>query len=678
MKTPLGKSYSSFRSIALLALAAITPLVLLATLVNPYYQRDEQHQLDEQLQRAAERAALAISRELQTETQLLAMLAESPRLDAPIDAQGFVLLADRLRNRLTEWSSIRVSDPGGNILVVSPPPPAPTATVVDPGSHRQVVETKTPIVGEMMAGPGGNAGFAVRVPVIRDDKVIYVLSTVIRPAALEHALDGTSLPPLWVSRILDRNGRVIAGKPTAADGPTVSSATGTSWAEGLDSGAYRTSYARIEGLDWRVAIGMPLDAYKASEKLGFWIVLSSALIAAALASLGAILLRRELVHRREQAEIVANSQRFDALSKLAGGLSHDFNNLLMGFQAGLDQLSRRRTDEARFLQVVGLMRESLERAKTSVQRLSGFTRRSDTGSEVLRLQERFDDLAALIAQTVRDDIVLDREFDVHAWPIRVDPQALEIALVNLAANAQDAMPNGGRLKLTVRNVERAERMAKSVRGPHVHISLSDTGSGIEPENIGRVFDPFFTTKGSASAGLGLSQVYSFVRRFGGTAFAASVPGTGTAIHLLLPAAQDDFAAAQTRPRLPAPGQKVLIVDDDPVVAQGVAAFLEGSVALVDTAQSGAEGLAKLKAQPFDTLVTDITMPGLSGLEFAAQARELQPDLHILLMTGYSDQLEKGAKSPFRVLAKPFARETLLEAISAGTVGDNVVPLDRRR
>ncbi|WP_052951670.1 response regulator [Devosia soli] len=668
MKMPAGGFYSSLRSLALLVLAAITPLVVLATLLIPSNQRAEQQRLDEQLRRAAGRAAIAIERELYTQEQLLAMLAESPRLDPPIDTASFSDIVERLRVRLPDWSSVRVSDPAGHLLFVSPPPAVATHTVIDLASHQKVVDDLDPQVGEMVTGPAGKPGFALRVPIIRDGKLVYVLSAVIRPSSLEHTLDNTALQPGWEARLVDGAGQAIAGGPTAISASAVA----------LEDAGYRTDKVAIEGTSWHAVVGMPVAAYNASERLDFWIVLASGIIAVAFSLLAAVLLRRELAYRRHQSEIVASSHRFDALSKLAGGLAHDFNNLLMGIQAGLDQLERRRTDEARFAQVVGLMRESLERAKSSVQRLSGFTRRSDTGSEVLRLQDRYADLAALIAQTMRDDIVLERDLDPRVWPIKVDPQALEIALVNLASNAQDAMPRGGKLKFSVKNVERAERLAQGVRGRHVHIMLADTGRGIEAEHMARIFDPFFTTKGATSSGLGLSQVYSFVRRFGGTAFAASVPGAGTAIHLLLPAVETETPAVPIV-RRPARGQRVLVVDDDPIVAHGVAAFLEGTVAHVDMAHSGAEGLERLKAQSFDTLVTDITMPGMSGFEFARRAAELRPDLSIVLMTGYSDQLEKGAASQFRVLAKPFVRETLLEAIANRVVDEgNVVSLDRHR
>lgn len=672
-----GRSYSSMRSVALLALAALTPLLILTTLVVPYYQKDEQRQLDEQLQRAAERAALSISRELHTQLELLTILAESPRLDDPLDVEGFALLVERLRVRLPKWSSIRVSDPDGRILMMSPPSNSPTSTVVDLPSHQKVVETAAPAVGQMIVGPGGNSGFAVRVPVIRKGAVANVLSAVLRPIALENALESTALQANWVSRVLDSADRVIAGKTGAVVDPMAASLP-ASWSGALDDQGFRTGYAMVDGADWRVVIGIPADVYRASEKVGYWIILASAAIVVALALLGATLLRRELTYRRQQAEIVARSHRFDALSKLAGGLSHDFNNLLMGLQSGLDQLSRRRTDEARFVQIMGLMRESLERGKASVQRLSGFTRRSDTGSEVLRLQDRFGDLIALLRQTVREDIVLDQDLDGAVWPIKVDPQALEIALVNLASNAQDAMPNGGELKLSIQNLERAERLFADIHGPHVHIGITDDGSGISAENIGRIFDPFFTTKGAGSAGLGLSQVYSFARRFGGAAYATSVPGVGTTINILLPAVRQQGPAALPKRPTPAFNQRVLVVDDDPIVAQGVAALLEGNVEHVEVAPSGAEGLRLLAERGFDTLITDITMPGMSGFDLANRAAQLQPGLHILLMTGYSEQLEQGAASRFQILAKPFARDTLLAAISQGVVPNNVVSIDRGR
>jgi CheY-like chemotaxis protein len=222
------------------------------------------------------------------------------------------------------------------------------------------------------------------------------------------------------------------------------------------------------------------------------------------------------------------------------------------------------------------------------------------------------------------------------------------------------MPQGGRLSVTARNIDNGVELAPQLRGPHLVLTAADTGVGIAPEHVSRIFDPFFTTKGPAVSGLGLSQVYGFAARSGGAALASSVLGSGTMITLALP--RTDLpadATSKSEAQASTPHLTVLVVDDEPSVAEAVANMLQNAGHHVETANSAANGLRMLATGHHDLLVTDITMPGISGLDFALEARRRYPQLGVVLMSGYSTQLETGAQHPFAFLSKPFSEQELL-------------------
>lgn len=674
------------RPFVLLLLVAIVPLLVFGAILTQWYAAREQSDFDRQLERAASRTATAVSRELQAQLDLLGIVAESPRLDFPLQQTAFAEIAERLRLRVPAWSSIRVSDPSGTLVLTSPVVENTLGTkVVDLDSHKRVAETGLPVLGNMVRGPRGNAGFAVRVPVIRRGETVYIVSALLRPALLTASLASTSLPPGWTSWIVDDRDQIIAA--TSPDVPELAPFTGASseptgiqstWSEPL-----RIVSEQLTTSPWRVVVAMPEADFTKPQTASTTLLIVSTLAVLGLGWITAVLFRREIKARQAQDAAVADWQRLDALSKLAGGLAHDFNNLMMGIQGGIEQLRRRRSDEERFNKVTGMILESVERGKTTTQRLLGFSRRSNTGSEVIRLQDRSKELLELLEQGVRENTAVVLDIDPEAFPVRIDSGALEVALVNIASNAQDAMPEGGRLSVTVRNVENGADLAPQLRGPHLVITASDTGMGIAPEYINRIFDPFFTTKGPAVSGLGLSQVYGFAARSGGVALANSVPGSGTMITLAFPKSNEPAQTkAQVGQQAGPRNQSCLVVDDEPSVAQAVAAMLEGAGHTVDTASSAAAGMELLARLGYDLLVTDITMPGMSGLDFALAARRRFPQLSVILMSGYSTQRERGAKHPFPLLSKPFTREDLLshlaDAAQLQADRSNVVSIEEGR
>jgi signal transduction histidine kinase/CheY-like chemotaxis protein len=658
------------RSIVLLALAAVIPLLLLGAVLTQLYAGREQADFDRQLELASSRTAAAVSRELQAQIDLLSIVAESPRLDAPLQSELFSELAERLRTQVPVWANLRVSDRSGTVLLTSPHiEDAIGARVVEPASHDRVVQTGLPSIGQMVKGPQGNSGFVVRVPVVRDGETVYVLSALLRPSLLTTSLQSTALPEDWQSWIVDEQDQIVASTspqtPKFAELPKL--AYGPANIEEQWSDAVRVTGKTLSTSTWRAMVAMPQADFTRPRETSLALLLLAMLTATGLSVLALVLSRNEISARRSQDAAVADWQRLDALSKLAGGLAHDFNNLLMGIQGGVEQLRRRRNDEQRFDQVTEMMLEAVERGKTTTQRLLGFSRRSDAGAEIIQLQDHADELLQLLKQAVPESIAVSLEVAADTFPLRIDLGALQVALINIASNAKDAMPDGGRLQVSIRNVAQASDITLQLRGPHVVITASDTGIGISPEHINRIFDPFYTTKGPSSSGLGLSQVYGLAARSGGTALASSVPGSGSMISVLLPKSDKlaPYRASTTPQQLP-PHLSVLVVDDEASVAQAVAGMIEAIGYTVTVASNASAGLEQLAQRQQDILITDVTMPGMSGLDFATEARRRFPQMGIILMSGYSTQLESGAQHSFPLLAKPFKGEDLLAKLGEET------------
>ena len=403
---------------------------------------------------------------------------------------------------------------------------------------------------------------------------------------------------------------------------------------------------------------------------------------------------RDITAAREQAEALAEaeealrqSQKMEAVGHLTGGLAHDFNNLLAGISGSLELIGRR-IAQGRVAEVDRYLagaRESAARAAALTHRLLAFSRRqtlapkpTDAGLLVAGIED-------LIRRTVGPEIEIDCVLGKDVWAVEVDPNQLENALLNLAINARDAMPDGGRI--TIETANRAlDGIGATVQGlspgQYVALRVSDTGTGMAPEVIARAFDPFFTTKPiGLGTGLGLSMVYGFARQSGGQARIHSQVGQGTTISLYLPrylgAAKPVETAAAAAPDEAvnaAHGETVLVIDDEPLVRMLVVDALTELGYVAIEAPDGAEGLDVLRSKArVDLLVTDVGLPGgLNGRQVADAARELRPGLPVLFITGYADTavLSHGhLDRRMYIITKPFGVDDVarrIRAILAGT------------
>ncbi|GAA0567154.1 hybrid sensor histidine kinase/response regulator [Caenispirillum bisanense] len=362
---------------------------------------------------------------------------------------------------------------------------------------------------------------------------------------------------------------------------------------------------------------------------------------------------------------LAHVQKMETVGQLTGGVAHDFNNLLQAMGGALAMIQRR-TREPSVQPFIEAGQQAVDRGTKLVRQLMGFARQESLQPEAIDIPRRIANMAELLDRALRADIRLVTRFADGLWPIEVDPTQFELALINLAVNARDAMPTGGTLVVEAANVHLPEGHASGLAGDYVRLSVTDTGLGMPPEVAEHAFEPFYTTKEvGKGSGLGLAQVYGLSRQAGGTAMIDSTPGRGTSIVMLLrrcdrvPAPDTSVAGAVPAVRRQA---AVLLVEDDRVVATTVAAALEEVGYTVPWVGTADEALSRLAGgEQFDLLFSDIVMPGrLSGIDLARAARRLQPSIAVVLTSGYSEQLAQAERET--VLRKPYRIEDLVRTL----------------
>lgn len=378
---------------------------------------------------------------------------------------------------------------------------------------------------------------------------------------------------------------------------------------------------------------------------------------------------QEQIAAREKAEnALRQAQKMEALGQLTGGVAHDFNNLLMAASSGLELMGRAKTDERRDQLEAGI-RDALQRGARITQQLLAFSRRTPVQSEMVRIDRHIDKLAELLDHSLRENISVKFDIAEGIWPVEVDVAQLDVAILNLAVNAKDAMPKGGTVCITARN-----RPGALDDGDAVEIGIEDEGVGMTSEEIEKAFEPFFTTKEvGRGTGLGLSQVYGFVRASGGDVSISSEPGAGTKVTMLLPRSSHTGYAAPQEAQDSAGdglrGLRILLVEDDPNLNVLVSEMLRELGLEVESAECGAQGLELFQTHPFDVALSDMVMPGeMDGLDLARRLREQRADFPVVLMTGYSTAAGPAAAEGLPVLRKPFTMAELTACLEATTGG----------
>jgi PAS domain S-box-containing protein len=386
---------------------------------------------------------------------------------------------------------------------------------------------------------------------------------------------------------------------------------------------------------------------------------------------------RDITAEREQAEALQaaeealrHAQKMEAVGQLTGGIAHDFNNLLQGIVGSLE-LVEKRIAQGRYQDLplfASQARASADRAGALTHRLLAFSRRQPLDPRPIAANPLIEAMEPLLRRTIGEMITLNFDLAPDLWPTRCDPHQLDSAILNLAINARDAMPDGGTVTISSRNVAGADSES-------ICIAVSDTGAGMTADVIERAFDPFYTTKPiGQGTGLGLSMVYGFMRQSGGHANILSTVGQGTTVELFLPrntnpAIPHEAGASPDSSPPPIPGDApILVIEDEPVVRAIVVEVLEDLGYRAIEAGDGPAGLAILQSEiAIDLLITDIGLPGLNGRQVADAARQTRPNLKILFMTGYAETaaMADGFLLPgMEMITKPFAIDSLAARIKA--------------
>ncbi|HEY0181374.1 MAG TPA: CHASE3 domain-containing protein [Rhodopila sp.] len=417
---------------------------------------------------------------------------------------------------------------------------------------------------------------------------------------------------------------------------------------------------------------------------------------------GFVLTITDMTKRAQSEAVLRESQKMQAIGQLTGGIAHDFNNLLTVILGNLE-LARAKTDAAS--PVVGNIERSLwaaQRGGTLTSQLLAFARKQPLAPAPIDLSTTLPELVPLLRRTLGEHIDVRFVDSAGLWPAMADPAQLESAVLNLALNARDAMPGGGRLTIELANKvldsDYARAHAEVTAGDYVMVAVSDTGHGMTPEIVARVFEPFFTTKTEGrGTGLGLAMVFGFVKQSGGHVKVYSEPGEGTSVKLYLPRAVGGSIPGMQRSGvptdLPRGSATILVVEDEAGVREIAVAILRSLGYRVLEAPDGDEGLLVFgaHASEIDMLLTDVVLPGrVRGREMAERITAMRPEVKVLFMSGYTEnsivhhgRLDDGVQ----LLGKPFKREQLARKVAEvlgsaahedASQADNVVDLRRQR
>ena len=384
----------------------------------------------------------------------------------------------------------------------------------------------------------------------------------------------------------------------------------------------------------------------------------------------------DITRQKQMDEQIRRSQRIDALGKLTGGIAHDYNNLLgviVGYAELMEMLV---ADNDKLLDYCQQIIKAGKRGSQLTQKLLSFSRPQLEESAQVDINHVLLDFREVLEKTLTVRIKISMQLQDELWPVWVDQGELENALLNLSINAMHAMPDGGKLHIATENIHLG--MAQSVlvnltEGDYVRLSLMDSGCGMDAETLQQVFDPFFTTKGDEGTGLGLSQVYTFVRHQGGAIYMDSHPGHGTTASLYFPrytgevvSESEESSEKEERNGGVPISARILVVDDEPALCLFVGEVLADQGYDVLQAESAEEALECLSRESVDLVISDVLMPGMDGYRLAQKINDLYPHIKIQLMSGYTDDKQKteaDSKLSKNILRKPMGSKEILEKVS---------------
>ena len=373
--------------------------------------------------------------------------------------------------------------------------------------------------------------------------------------------------------------------------------------------------------------------------------------------------------RMEAEQALQQAQKMEALGNLTGGIAHDFNNLLTAVMGNLELLRKRVPADSPLLRLIDNARIGAERGASLTRRMLAFARKQDLLAERIQPGQLIEEMTELLERSLDPTIVIDTRVDADLAAIEADPNQLQTALLNLVLNARDAMAGQGRIIISAHR-ERTGQRAGLAPGNYLCLSVIDEGDGMDEATLKRATEPFYTTKGvGKGTGLGLSIVHGFAEQSGGKLVLRSEVGVGTTAQIWLPSLEDVLVPTTVSQyeRCPRAEESaslnILAVDDDVLVLFNTAEMLRDAGHRVATAQSAAQALELLRAEGFDLLVTDHAMPRMTGAQLALEVRLLQPELPVLLVSGYAEIPAGTAAEKLPMLPKPFSQQVLLEKVA---------------
>lgn len=653
--------FQGLRSNALIAAALALPIVLLVVLQVVFTLEREREDVERFALARAERVMALTDAQIQADAAVMRVLATADVLER----HDWPLAYARVREVAAlnpHWRNVIIADRSANEDVLSLGRPyssdhAPLDAAII--NHHAVAREGRGCPCLYLYQPIGADG--------RYELIVALAPDSLRDLLMRH------LPDNSIAAIVDRQGAFIArsrqqeervGTPATQfvrDAITAGETSGVY--EGVTYEGFRNHSAfvvsPVTGWSTHVAIASALmerpRAYSSAAiaaGIVLALLLASGIIAWAL---------RDIAARRLAEQRMAQTQKLEAIGQLTGGVAHDFNNLLTVIIGGLNMLLKRIEDQKQ-REIAEHMLDAAKRGDRLTKQLLAFSRGKRMELTAIDLHQLAPGMEELLRRSVGTDVTIEFDLAADARWVKSDVNQLELAILNLVINARDAMPDGGRVVVSTR--------ASDTREDFIELAVTDNGLGMPREVAERAMEPFFTTKPAGKGtGLGLAQVFGAARQSGGHVEIDSAPDRGTSVRLLLPRIDPPARTeADDAPATPAPrgnGQKVLVVDDEAGVLSFVSQTLRDAGFSVREAADPGAALRILESEPPDLLVTDFSMPAMTGLELAERARANRPGLRVLVISGWADAdtLEKSAARP-DLLRKPFDERTLLDAVQA--------------
>ena len=496
-----------------------------------------------------------------------------------------------------------------------------------------------------------------------------LLQLYVRPAAIE-----ATQRTFWLD--LGDGTRVHLGSDVPAPDVLAASRSQTEGTEITGGHVWAWAHMPVPGASWALILGSPYSI--ASARVRDASLRQLGIVAALLVlvpAVGWLLVQREREAQEERRALQAQlsqAQKMDAIGKLAGGVAHDFNNLLTAILGYVSLILEDMPAGTEVHKEATHIKRAAESAAALTQKLLAFSRRQVLQPEKIDLAQLVKDTLIFLKRLLGEHIRIASQLDAEIWPVIADPVQVEQALINLAVNARDAMPEGGRLEITLRNAPMPlgeKRPDHEVQpGDYVQIVVRDTGVGMDEATRARMFEPFFTTKPKGKGtGLGLSSVWGIVNQSGGHITVKSAPDAGTTIELLLPRAPgDETERRKSGPRPAARGHEtILLAEDDPAVREFARTTLERHGFFVLTANGPEDALRIVHdyRESIALLLTDVVMPNMQGPELAEEVRKLRPDIRVLFMSGYAaESMTHETLKDSALLQKPFPPAVLTRAV----------------